>query len=61
MSTIQYQHYEKDMQILPLNRYKRQFQVLDANPCQKNKFHSQKSTLNKLVNKMYMYNITRKG
>ena len=39
MSSIQYQHYEKDMQLLPLNIYRREFEVLDANPCDKKKFH----------------------
>lgn len=30
MNTQQYEHYEKDIQLLPLNRYKSQFQVLDC-------------------------------
>lgn len=39
MSSIQYQHYEKDMVMLPLARYRREFEVLDSNPCDKKKFH----------------------
>lgn len=30
MNTQQYEHYEKDIQLLPLNTYKSQFQVLDC-------------------------------
>jgi hypothetical protein len=61
MNSIQYQHYEKDMVMLPLSRYRREFEVLDSNPCDGTKFHKQKSTLNKLAKKLYMYNVTRRG
>jgi hypothetical protein len=61
MNSIQYHHYEKDMEFLPLSKYSREFEVLDCEPCEKKKFHGIKSTLNKLVNKLYMYTVVRQG
>jgi hypothetical protein len=32
MNSQQYDHYDKDIQLLPLNTYKSQFTVLDCSP-----------------------------
>ena len=32
MTSTQYYHFEKDIKLLPLYKYKREFQILDSNP-----------------------------
>lgn len=53
MSNIQYYHYEKDIQMLPLSRYRQQFEILDCNPVDKAKYRQLKSTLNKYASKVH--------
>ena len=60
MNSIQYYHYENDMQTLPLARYRKEFEILDCNPYEKKKHHTMKSISNKLIPKLYFYNVTRR-
>ena len=60
MNSNQYYHYENDIQCLPLSRYKREFEILDSNVYEKKKHHDKKSISNKLIPKLYFYNVTRK-
>lgn len=46
--------------MLPLSRYKKEFEILDCNPVDKKKHHANKSISNKLVPKLYHYNVTRR-
>lgn len=47
--------------MLPLSKYKKQFEILDSNPADRTKFHALKSTLNKYAKKIYDYNVTPAG
>ncbi len=61
MSNAQYYHYENDISMLPLSKYKKEFEILDSNPADRKKFHKIKSTLNKYASRIYDYNVTRCG
>jgi hypothetical protein len=61
MSSAQYYHYETDIQMLSLSKYKSQFEILDANPADRKQYHQIKSTLNKYASRIYWYNVTRCG
>ena len=52
MSSIQYYHYEKDIQMLSLSKYKQQFEILDSSPVDRKDYHKIKSTLNKYSSKV---------
>jgi hypothetical protein len=61
MSSIQYYHYEKDIQMLSLSKYKQQFEILDSTAVDRKDYHKIKSTLNKYSSKIYFYNVTKLG
>lgn len=61
MSTGQYYHYEEDMRMLPLSKYKKEFEILDSNPRERKEYHKIKSTLNKFATRTFDYNVTRVG
>lgn len=61
MSSSQYYHYENDMHMLPLSRYRREFEILDSNPTDRKQYHKIKSTLNKYASRTFDYNVTRVG
>lgn len=59
MSSAQYYHYETDLHMLSLSKYRSQFEILDSNPVDRKDYHKVKSTLNKYASRIYWYNVTR--
>ena len=61
MSMAQYYHYENEIAMLSLSKYKTQFEILDSNPIDRKAYHKVKSTLNKYASRTFYYNVTRCG
>ena len=59
MSSAQYYHYENDIHMLSLSKYKSQFEILDSTPVDRKSYHKIKSTLNKYASRIFYYNVTR--